>query len=86
VRCVSGHRVIGGRPEKYARHFPKHVVLQLIAANYTGGRKEPLVSKSGDFAPTITFREWVCRLLSGHDSHALSIAPTRRCQDTDSVP
>ena len=41
------------------RHFPKHVVLQLIAANYTGGRKEPPVSKSGDFAPTLTFREWV---------------------------
>jgi hypothetical protein len=44
------------------------VVLQLIAANYSGGRKEPLVSKSGNFAPTLTFREWVCRLLSGPDS------------------
>ena len=41
------------------RHIPKHVVSQLIAANYTGGRKEPPVSKSGDFAPTFTFREWV---------------------------
>ena len=40
------------------RHFPKNVVSQLIAADYTGGRKEPPVSKSGDFAPTLTFREW----------------------------
>ncbi len=39
--------------------LPKNVVLQLIAANYTGGRKAPPVSKSGDFAPTLTFREWV---------------------------
>ena len=56
MRCVSGHH----RRQKVCwRHFPKHVVLQLIAANYTGGRKEPPVSKSGDFAPTLTFREWV---------------------------
>ena len=40
------------------RHFPKHVVSQLIAAKYSGGRKEPPVSKSGDFAPTLIFREW----------------------------
>ena len=38
------------------RHFPKHVVSQLIAAKYSGGRKEPPVSKSGDFAPTLVFR------------------------------
>ena len=40
------------------RHFPIDVVSRFIKADYTGGRKEPPVSKSGDFAPTLTFREW----------------------------